>query len=137
MGVELTPGRSASSRLKTRKERARLRRIVRGAGTGARPSVVAVSGDQKAAVHDTGVRVADEAVAPLLQAQHEALRSDEFHAREYAVETGSAQVEVVNIRAVADDKAVRRSGLQLRHVLAAHRQRDRETGPDCALDCLR
>src|SRR5439155_20453020 len=76
------------------------------------------SGDEEAAVHDAGVWVADEAVAPLLQPQHEALRPREFHARKHAIETGPAQVEVVNVRLVADDEAVRLPGLQLRHLLA-------------------
>jgi hypothetical protein len=56
-------------------------------------------------VHDAEVRVADEAIASLLQPQHEGLRPCEFHARENTVETGSAQVEVVKVGAIADDKA--------------------------------
>ena len=60
-------------------------------------------------MHDPGVRVALEAVAPFPQPQHEALRPCELHAREDAVETGPTQVEVMNIRAVGDDKAVRRA----------------------------
>ena len=63
------------------------------------------SGNPEAAVHDAGVRVANEAVAPLLQPQQEAFRPCEFHARENTIETGSAQVEVVKVGAIADDKA--------------------------------
>src|SRR5947208_2813318 len=44
------------------------------------------SGDEEAAVHDAGVWVADEAVAPLLQPQHEALRSREFHTRKHSTQ---------------------------------------------------
>ncbi len=88
-------------------------------------------------MHDSGVRVADEAVASLLQSQHEALRPCEFHARENAIETRPTQVEIVNVRAVADDKAVRRSSLQFRDFLALHGQPDRETGADRAVDGLR
>jgi hypothetical protein len=64
-----------------------------------------VSIDHDAAVHDAEVRVADEAIASLLQPQHEGLRPCEFDARENTVETGSAQVEVVKVGAIADDKA--------------------------------
>ena len=63
------------------------------------------SGDLEAAVHDPGVRVADEAVAPLPQSQHEALRPGERHAREHAVETRPGQMEVVNVRAVAGSRS--------------------------------
>ncbi len=63
-----------------------------------------VSSDHEAAVHDAEVRVANEAIASL-QPQHEGLRPCEFHAREDTVETGSAQVEVVKVGAIADDKA--------------------------------
>src|SRR6266508_2368016 len=76
------------------------------------------SGDEKGAVHDPGVRVAEEAVAALLDRQHEALRSGVFHTGENAVEAGSAQVEVVNVGAVTDHEAVSRSGLEFCDFLA-------------------
>jgi hypothetical protein len=63
------------------------------------------------------VRIADEAVAPLFELQQEALRPRESHTGENAIEAGPAQMEVVNARAVADDKAVRSSSLQLRDFL--------------------
>ena len=95
------------------------------------------SGDLEAAVHDRGVRVADEAVAPLPQPQHEALRPGEWHARQHSVETRPGQMEVVNRRAVADHEAVRRPCLQLRDLLALDCQPDRETGADRSVDGLR
>src|SRR5829696_1301679 len=49
---------------------------------------------------------------PLSKLQHEALCPGESHAGEDAVDAGSAQVEVVSARAVADDEAVRRPRLQ-------------------------
>ena len=70
-------------------------------------------------MHDAEVRVADEAVVPLLQSQHEALCPREFHAGENTIEARSTQVEVVNVRLVADDKAIGRSGLQFREGGAA------------------
>src|SRR6266480_3708398 len=57
------------------------------------------SGDVEAAVHDPGVRVADEAIASLPQSQHEALRPGERHAGENAIEARPAQMEVVDARA--------------------------------------
>jgi hypothetical protein len=42
----------------------------------------------------------------------------------------------MNIRAVGDDKAVRRPRFQLRDFLALHGQPDRETGTDGAVDGL-
>jgi hypothetical protein len=84
-----------------------------GGARPAAPSVVAAQETLEAAVHDPGVRVPDEAVGgPLLRSRHEALRPCELEAREYAIEAGPAQVEVVNVRAVVDDKAVRRSCLE-------------------------
>src|SRR4051794_33855409 len=83
------------------------------------------------------MRVADVAVAPLLQPQHEALGAGERDAGEHAVEAGPAQVEVVHARPVADDEAVSRPGLQCRDLLAAAGQADREAGPDRAVDGLR
>jgi hypothetical protein len=72
----------------------------------------------------------DEAVASLLQPQHEALRPGVFHAGEDPIEAAPAQMEVVNARAVADDKAVRPPSLQFRDLLALHSQPDRDT-PAC------
>src|SRR4051812_15038152 len=46
-------------------------------------------------------------------------------------------MEVVNIGAVSDHKAVRHASLQCRHVLAVHGECDRETGSDRAGDGLR
>src|SRR5215213_5913285 len=101
-----------------------------------RPSDCRGSGDVEAAVHDSGVRVADEAVTPFLQLQHEGLRAGELDTGQDPVEAWSAQVEVVNARAVADDEAVRRPSLEVRDLLALHRQSDRETGADRAVDGL-
>ena len=58
------------------------------------------SGDQEGAAHGAGVRVADEAVAPLLQLQQEALRPRVFDTGENAVEAGPDQMEVVKARAI-------------------------------------
>ena len=102
-----------------------------------RPSLSRGSGDEEPAVHDRGVRITDKAVAPLLQLQHYALRPCVFHAGENAIEAGSAQVEVVNARPVADDESVRHPSLQLRDVLSLHGQLDRETWADRAVDDLR
>src|SRR5215212_308080 len=97
--------------------------------------VVRASADAEGAVHDRSVGVALEAIGPLLQLHAEAVRPGEVDRRQDAVETRTAQVEIVNLRAVADDEAVR-AVLQLRHFLAVHGHRDCEAGTDGAVDGL-
>src|SRR5919204_4582365 len=92
----------------------------------ARPSRVAVSDDAEAAVHDRRVRVAAEPVAALLQGEHDAPRTDVVDAGENAIDVGPAQMEVVDVRAVAYDEAIRLAGLQRGDFLALHAQADRE-----------
>src|SRR5829696_6355917 len=66
-----------------------------------RPPCLSGLRNGEAALHEVPVRIALEVVGPLLKLQHEALRPGESHAGEDAVDAESAQVEVVNARAVA------------------------------------
>src|SRR6476660_3257230 len=108
----------------------------------AMPRVVAArfgpcsSCDAEAAVHESGVRIAEEAISALLQRERVALRALEGHTREDAVDPGAAEVEVVDRRAVPDDEPVRRLGLQLRDRVAGPRQPDREARADRSGDGL-
>src|SRR5262245_25307833 len=136
LSLRVTAGGSAPVCARTPILRSSICDVVASEGLRVPPLSHFVLGNPETAVHDARMRVADEAVAPLLQPQREALRSYELHARENAIEAGSAQMEIVNIRAVADNKAVRHFGVQLRNVLAVHGEADRETRPDRPVDGL-